>query len=50
MERGPSDEQLQLVKDHGAGSLERALATVLLAKRNGRIDELRNLLEEHERP
>lgn len=41
----PTDDQLKLVVRHGNGSIERALATVQLAKRRGREDDLRRLIE-----
>ena len=41
----PTDEQLELVARHGSGTIERALATVQLAKRRDRIDELRLLVD-----
>lgn len=41
----PTDEQLELVARHGSGAIERALATVQLAKRRDRIDELRLLVD-----
>lgn len=46
MANEPSDEQLKLVARHGSGAIERALATVHLAKRREREDELRRLVEE----
>ena len=45
MANRPTDEQLELVAHHGSGPIERALATVRLAKRRGREDELRRLVE-----
>ena len=45
MAEEPTDEQLELVARYGSGSIERALATVQLAKRRGREDELRRLVE-----
>lgn len=44
MANRPTDEQLALVARHGSGPIERALATVRLAKRRGREDELRRLV------
>lgn len=41
----PTDEQLRLVAQHGSGPLERALATVQLAEREGRLEELEQLAE-----
>lgn len=43
-----SDQQLELVANHGSGPLERALATVMLAKRRDRLDELRDLIADTE--
>lgn len=37
----PTDEQLRLVARHGSGPFERALATVRLCRRQGRLDELK---------
>lgn len=45
-EAGPTNQELKLVADHGSGPLERALAAVMLAKQQGREDELRRLLDE----
>jgi hypothetical protein len=45
MAKEPTDEQLELVARHGSGAIERALATVQLAKRRDRIDELRRLVD-----
>ena len=45
MAEKPTDEQLKLVARHGSGPIERALATVRLAKRRGREDELQELVE-----
>ncbi len=45
MTNEPTDEQLELVARHGSGPLERALAAVRLAKRRGREDELRRVIE-----
>jgi len=45
MAEEPTDEQLELVVRHGSGAIERALATVQLAKRRDRIDELRLLVD-----
>lgn len=45
MAEEPTDEQLQLVARHGNGAIERALATVQLAKRQDRIDELHLLVD-----
>lgn len=42
----PTDEQLGLVAEHGSGPIERALATVKLAQRRGREEELRALIED----
>lgn len=39
-------EDLALVARHGSNDLTRALAAVQLAKRDGREDELRALLDE----
>ena len=46
MAKEPTDEQLALVARHGSGPIERALATVRLAKRREREDELRRLVED----
>lgn len=46
MTERPTDEQLRLVVEHGSGPLERAIATVQLAKRQNREDELRQLVED----
>ena len=45
MANEPTDEQLALVARHGSGPIERALATVRLAKRHGREHELHRLAE-----
>jgi len=45
MAKEPTNEQLELVARHGSGAIERALATVQLAKRRDRIDELRLLVD-----
>lgn len=45
MER-PSEARLSLVAQHGSGPIERALAIVILAKSQGREDELQRLLDE----
>ena len=45
MANEPTDEQLALVARHGSGAIERALATVRLAKRHGREHELCRLVE-----
>lgn len=45
MAEEPTDEQLELVARHGSGAIERALATVQLAKRRNQIDELRRLID-----
>jgi hypothetical protein len=42
-EKEPTNEQLRLVARHGSGNFVRALATVMLMKRQGREDELRDL-------
>ena len=44
MAKEPTDEQLELVARHGSGAVERALATVQLAERRDRTDELRQLI------
>lgn len=44
----PTTSELRLVARHGSGPLERALATVQLARREGREAELRELLGEPE--
>ena len=44
----PTIEQLELVIDHGS-DLHRALALTQLAKRNGRVADLRSLLENDDR-
>ena len=44
----PTNEELELVARHGSGRFERALATVQLAERQDRLDELEALLEEGE--
>ena len=41
----PTDKQLELVARHGSGAIERALATVQLARRRDREEELRQLVE-----
>lgn len=46
MTREPTEEELALVARHGRGALDRALATVQLAKRKGREDELRRIVED----
>lgn len=46
MAEAPSTAHLELIARHGSGPLERALATVLLARRRGREQELRDLIEE----
>lgn len=45
MAEEPTDEQLELVARHGSGAIERALATVQLARRRDRIDELHKLVD-----
>lgn len=45
MAEGPTEEQLELVARHGSGAVERALATVQLAERRGRKDELVQLID-----
>lgn len=45
MAKEPTDEQLELVARHGSGAVERALATVQLAKRRNRTDELLQLID-----
>lgn len=45
MAKEPTDEQLELVARHGSGAIERALATVQLAKRRDQIDELHLLVD-----
>ncbi len=45
MSNEPTDEQLELVARHGSGPIERALATVRLARRRGRETELRQLVQ-----
>jgi len=41
-----TDEDLRLVARHGSGPFERALATVSLARRHDRVDELRELVDD----
>jgi hypothetical protein len=41
----PTDEELRLVVRHGNGNFTRALAVTKLAKRQGRFDELCDLVE-----
>lgn len=43
----PSDEDLRLVARRGSGLLERALAITILARRNGQLDRLQAVLEDH---
>jgi hypothetical protein len=45
MTKRPTTEELMLVVRHGSGAIERALATVQLAKRRDRLDELRLLVD-----
>ena len=45
MAEEPTDEQLELVARHGSGAVERALATIQLAKRRNRTDELLQLID-----
>jgi hypothetical protein len=45
MAEEPTDEQLELVARHGSGAVERALATVQLAERRDRTDELLQLID-----
>ncbi len=45
MAEEPTDEQLELVARHGSGAVERALATIQLAKRRNRMDELLQLID-----
>lgn len=45
MSAEPSTGELELVARHGSNDLTRALATVQLAKRRGRLDDLRELAE-----
>jgi len=47
-EEEPTDDQLRMVARHGSGKFVRALATVQLAKRQGREDELREMVGENE--
>lgn len=44
----PTNKDLELVARHGSGPLERAIATVQLAKREDRLDELRDLADAEE--
>lgn len=41
----PTEGELFLVACHGSGPIERALATVQLAQRQNRLDELVDLME-----
>jgi hypothetical protein len=43
--QGLSDEELQMVAQHGSGPLERSLAVVRLARRHDRIDEIEEIAE-----
>jgi|GEM_PF-5572686 len=45
-ENKPTDDDLRLVARHGSGRFVRALATVRLLKRQGREDELRELVDD----
>ena len=45
MSADPGDEDLALVAQHGTTDLTRALATVRLARRRGRLDELRDTFD-----
>ena len=42
----PTTEELKLVARHGSGAIERSLAVVELAKRQGRLDELVEVTED----
>lgn len=46
MSDGLTDEDLRLVLDHGEGRLTKAVAAVKLAKRQGRLEELRKKVED----
>jgi len=46
-EDGLTDDKLRLVARHGSGPFERALATVRLAKRHDRVEELREKVEDY---
>lgn len=46
MSAAPTENELELVAEHGSNPLTRALATVQLAKKQGRLDELRELIDE----
>lgn len=45
MTESPSMDQIKLVAKHGSSPLMRALAIVELADKQGRLDELRELVE-----
>lgn len=44
MANGPTEAELVLVVRHGTGPIVRALAIVILAKRKGREEDLRQIL------
>jgi len=43
-----TEEELRFVAEYGNGKLTRALAIVKLAKRNGKLEELRGKIAEEE--
>jgi len=47
-ENEPTDDELRMVARHGSGPFERALATVRLARRHDRVEELREIVNENE--
>lgn len=42
----PTTEDLKLVAQHGSGDIERMLAIIELAKRQGQLEELHGLMED----
>lgn len=42
----PTDKELRLVAEHGSGPFIRAIAVTKLAKRQGRLEELRERVED----
>lgn len=42
----PTEAELEMVAEHGSSPLTQSLAAVQLARRRGRLDELRELIDE----
>jgi len=45
-EEEPTNEQLELVARHGSGKFTKAIAVVKLMRRQGRMDELREKIDD----